>query len=171
VSRELGRNACLSGYDQEQAQGLAGKRRAHRRGHRASSLEVWPVVVWLLRDGFTAIHIGLLSVGIIERSCYRLIASDRQAGGQEYRRLQRGRSPRTRVCRYRSGPIPNRRDISECPVEANERSEFGHGEGDLFEGRGARSYLLVLRERKSRLCRIRKLRRQVRRDRVRRADP
>jgi IS30 family transposase len=115
------------------------------------------VVVWLLREGFTASHIGLLSVGVSERSCYRLIASDRQAGGQEYRRLPRGRRPRRRVCRYRRGPIPNRRDISERPVEANERSRLGHWEGDLVEGRGAASYLLVLRERKSRLCRIQKL--------------
>lgn len=157
VSRELRRNACVCGYEHAAAQCLASERRAHRRGHRARSLEVWPVVVWLLKEGFTASHIGLLSVGISERSCYRLIASDRQAGGQEYRRLPRGRRPRRRVCRHRRGPIPNRRDISERPAEANERSEFGHWEGDLVEGCGAASYLLVLRERKSRLCRIRKL--------------
>ena len=54
-------------------------------------------------------------------------------------------------------PDPERRDISERPAAANERSEFGHKEGDSIEGLDSKSFLLVLRERESRFCRILKL--------------
>jgi IS30 family transposase len=57
----------------------------------------------------------------------------------------------------RRGPIPNRRDIAERPAEANEPSELGRGEGNLIEGLDAQSFLLVLRDRKSRLCMIERL--------------
>lgn len=112
------------------------------------------MICWLLKEGFTAGQIGLLAMELAERTVYRLIAADRASGGRMYRHLPRGCRPRRRVCRYRRGPIPNRRDISERPADANARSEFGHWEADLVEGLDARSFLLVLRERKSRLCRI-----------------
>ena len=115
------------------------------------------MLTWLLREGFTAGQIALLAVGPSERSCYPLIASDRAAGGTLHRHLRRGRRPRRRACRGRRGPIPERRDISERPAAANERSEFGHKEGDLIEGLDSKSFLLALRERKSRFCRILKL--------------
>jgi transposase, IS30 family len=155
VSRELRRNTAAppADYDHAQAQRLANARRS-RRGHRKRTKEAIPVLAWLLREGFTAGQIALLAIGPSERSCYRLIAMDRAAGGTLYRHLPRGRRPRRRACRWRRGPIPDRRDISERPVAANERSEFGHWEGDLVEGLHAKSFLLVLRERKSRFCRI-----------------
>lgn len=159
ISRELGRNVDADGnYEHAQAQRQAVQRRAKRKGHRPRTQQVWPKVVDLLSEGFTASHVGLFpSVRISERSCYRLIATDRAAGGQVYRCLPRGCRPRRRVCRHRRGPIPNRRDISERSQAADDRRQFGHWEGDLVEGRNARSYLLVLRERKSRWCRIQKL--------------
>lgn len=155
VGRELTRNRKgEAAYDHAQAQGMARHRRACRRGHRAKSREAWPSIIWLLREGFTVGQVGLLAAGVAERTAYRLIATDRAIGGQVYRHLPRGCRPRRRICRYRRGPIPNRRDISERPAEANARSEFGHWEADLVEGLDARSFLLVMRERKSRLCRI-----------------
>lgn len=159
ISRELGRNVDADGnYEHAEAQRRAVQRRAKRKGHRPRTQQVWPKVVDLLSEGFTASHVGLFpSVGISERSCYRLIATDRAAGGRVYRCLPRGCRPRRRVCRHRRGPIPTRRDISERSQAADDRRQFGHWEGDLVEGRNARSYLLVLRERKSRWCRIQKL--------------
>jgi len=159
ISRELRRNGDMhGGYEHEGAHQRAVQRREKRRGHHPRTQQVWPTVVSLLSERFTASHIGLFRwLKISERSCYRLIATDRAAGGQVYRCLPRGRRPRRRVCRHRRGPIPNRRDISERSAAANDRRQFGHWEGDLVEGRNARSYLLVLRERKSRWCRIQKL--------------
>jgi len=155
VSRELRRNrAGGEDYQHALAQTRARECRACRRGHRARTQEAWPTICWLLGEGFTAGQIGLLATELAERTVYRLIATDRASGGRMYRHLPRGCRPRRRVCRYRRGPIPNRRDISERPADANARSEFGHWEADLVEGLDARSFLLVLRERKSRLCRI-----------------
>ena len=158
VSRELRRNCCpvTSPYDHAAAQGLTEKRRS-RRGPQSKSTEALESLVWLLKEGFTAGQIALLGIGVSERTCYRLIYADRRRGGTLYRHLPRGRRPRRRCCRWRHGPIPHRRDIAERPTEANERSEFGHWEGDLVEGLDAQSFLLVLRERKSRLCLIDRL--------------
>lgn len=155
VSRELRRNRVgEEAYQHASAQTKARERRACRRGHSKRAKEAWPTICWLLKEGFTAGQIGLLSTELAERTIYRLIATDRSIGGRMYRYLPRGCRPRRRVCRYRRGPIPNRRDISQRPTEANARSEFGHWEADLVEGLDARSFLLVLRERKSRFCRI-----------------
>lgn len=159
ISRELRRNADVhGGYEHAGAQRQAMQRRALRQGHRPATRKAWPTVVGLLSEGYTVSHVGLFRwVKISERSSYRLIATDRAEGGKVYRCLPRGCRPRRRVCRHRRGPIPNRRDISERSQAADDRRQFGHWEGDLIEGRGARSYLLVLRERKSRWCRIQKL--------------
>lgn len=158
VSREIRRNACLgaSDYDHAVAQMNARKRRS-RGGPRAKTSQARESLVWLLKEGFTAGQVAMLDIGISERTCYRLIDADRREGGSLYRHLPRGCRPRRRCCRWRRGPIPHRRDIAQRPVEANERSEFGHWEADLVEGRDAHSYLLVLRERKSRLCLIERL--------------
>ena len=145
--------ALAAGYDHVEAQRLASAKRS-RCGHQRRTNEAIPMLTWLLREGFTAGQIALLAVGPSECSCYRLIASDRAAGGTLHRHLRRGRRPRRRACRGRRGPIPERCDISERPAAANERSEFGHKEGDLIEGHDSKSFLLVLRERKSRFCRI-----------------
>lgn len=89
--------------------------------------------------------------GLSARHPYTFIELDRRAGGTLYRLLPRGRRPGRRRCRLKRGPIPHRRDIAERPKAANDRSELGHWEGDLVEGKGRRSYLLTQRERKSRL--------------------
>jgi len=158
ISREVQRNRCpvSSAYDHAGAQLRAHERRASR-GPRARTSEALKSLVWLLGEGFTAGQIALFGIGVSERTCYRLIFSDRQNGGTLYRHLPRGRRPRRRCCRWRRGPIANRRDIAERPAEANERSELGHWEGDLVEGLDAQSFLLVLRDRKSRLCVIERL--------------
>lgn len=159
ISRELHRNASEDGvYEHAEAQRQTMRRRTDQGGHSRRIEQLWPKVVDLLREGFTASHVGLFTwLDLSERSCYRLIATDRDKGGQIYRCLPRGRRPHRRVCRYRRGPIPHRRDISERPKAANDRRQFGHWEGDLVEGLEAHSYLLVLRERKSRWCHIQKL--------------
>lgn len=156
ISRELRRNRVgEEAYQHANAQVLTLERRARRRGHGKRAREAWPTICWLLKERLTAGQIGLLAEAeLSERTIYRLIATERASGGRMFRYLPRGCRPRRRVCRYRRGPIPNRRDIAERPAEANDRSEFGHWEADLVEGLDARSFLLVLRERKSRLCRI-----------------
>jgi IS30 family transposase len=62
------------------------------------------------------------------------------------KRRKRGQGKRRR------GPsIPNRVSISERPPAVEQRSEFGHWEGDLVVGKGQDSFILTLVERASRL--------------------
>lgn len=59
--------------------------------------------------------------------------------------------------------IPNRVDIKERPVEANERIEFGHIEADCIESKrgGSKTALLVMVDRASRKTKIKKLARKT----------
>jgi transposase, IS30 family len=159
ISRELKRNrdGC-GGYEHAYAQSLRDARRARRQSPHAATQAATPVLIHCLEQGITPGQAEMLKLGVSERTCYRLIARDRANGGELYRHLPRGRRPRSRVCRWRRGPIPRRRDISQRPPGANHRSRYGHWEADLVEGKNRASYLLVLRERKSRLCVITRLR-------------
>jgi len=60
--------------------------------------------------------------------------------------------------RGNSSSIKNRTFIEERPIEANERAEYGHWEGDLIvSGKNGKGVLLVLHERKSRYPIIEKI--------------
>jgi transposase, IS30 family len=67
------------------------------------------------------------------------------------RRWHRGRSRRMR------GNILERKWIDERPIQANQRSEFGHLEGDIILGKDRQPGNLVVLDRKSRKCWLRKL--------------
>jgi IS30 family transposase len=60
------------------------------------------------------------------------------------------RRPRKKTV-TRQGKIPNMRPISQRPAGAEDRSEFGHWEGDLMIGVGGRSAIATLVERKTRV--------------------
>jgi IS30 family transposase len=79
ISREVQRNRCpvSSAYDHAAAQVRARERRTSR-GPRARTSEALESLVWLLGEGFTAGQIALFGIGVSERTCYRLIFSDRQ---------------------------------------------------------------------------------------------
>jgi len=60
ISRELNRNASADGvYEHAGAQRQAMQRRAKRRGHGRRMQQLWPKVVGMLSEGFTASHVGL----------------------------------------------------------------------------------------------------------------
>ena len=73
-------------------------------------------------------------------------------GGQMYRYLVRAHRKRRRQNKYGCGRgvIANRLDISQRPVGANNRSRYGHWEGDTMVGHKHQGRIVTHVERKSR---------------------
>lgn len=157
IGRELRRNAGAGGaYDYREAQTRSVRRRRLSRGPHKLTPELLDETIKLMELGFSPgqIELQLGKDALSARHLYTVIAWDRRSGGSLYRHLPRGRRPRRRACRWRRGPIADRRDIADRPAGAQSRRTFGHWEADLVEGKHRRSYLLTLRERKSRFGRI-----------------
>jgi IS30 family transposase len=91
---------------------------------------------------------------------YREIKRDKRKGGRLFKHLRQANKQRRKgYGRPDSrGVLRGKRNISERPTAANERSEFGHCEADLVRGFRAQGWVLTLIDRRARLVRIRKLR-------------
>lgn len=89
---------------------------------------------------------------LCHETIYRYLYSDYGIRNKYYQFLRRKRLWRMpRVSRKQHLKIPNRIGIHERPKEINDRSEFGHWEGDLMVfSKGISGNLITLRERKSR---------------------
>ena len=159
VSRELSRNGDTSGYHWDCAQKRCEQRRRCSRKAGKLTAEAVEFMMERLGEGWTPIQVSLAlgKEGVSARWFYRLIELDRTVGGRLFEQLPFGRR-RHRRCKWRrGGPIPDRRDIAERPAGANDRSEFGHWEADLIEGAGRNSYILTMRERRSRYFQMRRV--------------
>jgi len=89
---------------------------------------------------------------------YRFIYSPAGKELSLYQHLFKAKPKRTRkyARKPRKTPIPNRVPIQLRPEVANNRSEFGHWEGDLVQYQRQHENLLTMQERKSRLTLIAK---------------
>jgi len=156
ISRELQRNKGLRGYRPGQAQRLSDNRRS--RAHKARKIDacVRNDIETLIRQELSPQQV----VGYLERdqklslhheTIYQLIYADKAAGGELYQHLRIAFKPyRKRYGSYdRRGKIPNRRGIEERPAIVENRSRVGDWEGDTIIGKGKRSALLTLLERKT----------------------
>lgn len=146
ISRELRRNKSLisSQYVAIAAQRRAGTRAVEsRRRHPLKHPWVYGAVIDRLRRGWSPEQIsGRLKLKhghpvVCPETIYRFIYSDKNTdkhlweflpGKQKKRRKQNGRS----VKRIR---IPQRVSVHDRPAVIDNRSEFGHWEGDTVEGR------------------------------------
>jgi len=160
VSREIQRNSSQGSYCSKSAEHLKSRRRIsanknlaklrpkHLRyifGKLKQTLSPEQIAaIFTSRFGFT---ISTKSIYLaIYRECYKLDGDSSLLSNLRIR----SRLKRKKWHLYR-GPIPKRPNISERPQGANDRSEYGHWELDLFKG-SRRNKLagLVLVERKSR---------------------
>lgn len=160
VSREIQRNSSQGSYCSKSAEHLKSRRRIsanknlaklrpkHLRyifGILKQTLSPEQIAaIFTSRFGFT---ISTKSIYLaIYRECYKLDGDSSLLSNLRIR----SRLKRKKWHLYR-GPIPKRPNISERPQGANDRSEYGHWELDLFKG-SRRNKLagLVLVERKSR---------------------
>ena len=166
ISEEIGRNSVDGIYDPEKASHKAYVRRKYskyqgmkivenvelRRYVEEKLYEDWSpkLIAGRLRDvekGFARVsHEGI----------YKYIVSIYG------RQIEYYRNKRRQNKRYAKRPkvteLPNRTFIENRPQGANNRSRYGHFEGDfILSNKTGNGALLVSQDRKSRYCRIRKL--------------
>ena len=138
----------------------------NHRCHRGSrfSPEQWTLVDELLQIQWSPQQISnrlaqaeQLSISV--PTIYRRIKKDRRWGGELFKDLRI--VPKRRRKRYRSedyrGQLKGKLGIDERPEECNNRSEFGHWEGDTVMGSNKFECVLTLVERKTGIARIAKI--------------
>ncbi len=156
ISRELKRNSDRRGYRPAQAQRLSSSRRveAYKAIKLTDEVKTWiidlirqelspqQVVDYLLRHKKLSLH---------HETIYQLIYSDKANGGNLYQHLRIASKPyRKRYGSYdRRGKIKNRVDIDDRPAVVDRRNRIGDWEGDTIMGKGRKSALLTLVERKT----------------------
>lgn len=156
ISRELKRNGGQRGYRPKQAQEFSESRRSQAHKARKITPTVHGDIERLLRQELSPQQVvGYLKrerkLSLHHETVYRLIYADKAAGGDLYTHLRVASKPyRKRYGSYdRRGKIPNRRGIEERPAVVERRSRIGDWEGDTIIGKGKRSALLTLVERKT----------------------
>ena len=166
ISRELRRNARPSGiYRAPEADQRARARRSKSRRHSYFSAEQWALIESRLVLDWSPEQIaGRLrleeALWISHDTIYRYVRRDRRAGGQLSKHL-RGASKKRRKGYGRPdsrGRLRGKRHISERPAGAENRSRFGHLEGDTVLGRPDKDCILTLVDRRSGYTIIGKLR-------------
>ena len=157
ISREIKRNALISGYAPEQAQSASDQRRrtAWKVTKRLPSLIRW--VTGQLRDEWSPQQIsGFMAnangVCVSHQWIYALIWDDKKHGGTLWKRLRLPRQRRYQrqlAKRAGLGKIPHRVGIEQRPTEVEERRHIGHWEGDTVLKGHKESGLVTLVERRS----------------------
>lgn len=156
ISRELKRNRGLKGYRPAQAQRLSDNRRATAAKSIKITDEVWGWIEHLIRQELSPQQVvdylkTQKKLSLHHETLYQLIYADKAAGGDLYKHLRVVSKPyRKRYGSYdRRGKIKNRVDIDERPAIVAQRKRIGDWEGDTIMGKGRRSALLTLVERKT----------------------
>lgn len=166
ISREVKRNTGGRGYRYKQADESAKRRRSEASSvPRKMTKEIWAMIKELVtQERWSPEQIaGRLALrGVVSVSAkwiYHHIWEDKDAGGYLFLYLRRrGRKPNRRG-RDGSGRglIPGRVDISERPVEVEEKNRVGDWEADTIVGAGRRGVLVSLVERVSKFTCLRKV--------------
>ena len=167
ISRELGRNTGINGYDAKTAQRLSDTRRrtATKANKRIPEVINW-VNAQLLEDWSPEQISGSMKEMeyplVSHEWIYQHILRDKAAGGALYLHLRhkQGRYRRRYGKQDRRGKIVDRVGIEERPLIVDERERFGDWEGDSIVG-STLSALVTLLERKSGIVMIRKVERST----------
>ncbi|OOZ73963.1 IS30 family transposase [Solemya velum gill symbiont] len=156
ISRELRRNKGLRGYRPKQAQRLSDARR--KGAEKACKLtdDIRAAVGVLIRQelspeqvvGYLARH---RSLSLHHETVYQLIYADKASGGDLYTHLRVASKPyRKRYGSYdQRGKIKNRVSIDYRPAVVDRGTRIGDWEGDTVIGKGRKSALLTMVERKT----------------------
>ena len=159
ISREVKRNKYKSYddlfYTSSKAQGKSNARQIAARNHGYIPESTWVMVRERLAMYWSPQQIaGWLkrqAIKISHESIYRYIYNDKDNGGTLHELLrQRRRKRRKRWnSRDRRGRLEGKRMIASRPIEIEDRKDIGHWEVDTMVGRGSKTCLVTLVERKS----------------------
>lgn len=156
ISRELMRNKGLRGYRPRQAQRLSDARRKEAGKACKVTDDIRATIGTLIRQelspqqvvSYLARHKRL---SLHHETVYQLIYADKASGGDLYTHLRVASKPyRKRYGSYdRRGKIKNRVSIDDRPAVVDRGSRIGDWEGDTVIGKGRKSALLTMVERKT----------------------
>ena len=160
ISREVRRNVWRTDgrtYWVDRAQSYTNERRRVSRRNTQFTAEEWAFVEDLLREDWSPEQIvgwcaRFRILAISHETIYRRIHEDRAQGGTLYTHLRvMTKNLRKRYGTYDSrGRLAGKRHISTRPAGAENRSRFGHWEGDTVMGSTKdTACILTLVERKS----------------------
>lgn len=156
ISRELRRNTGLRGYRPGQAQKLSNVRRHEAYKARKVTDEVREQIERLLRQDLSPQQVvdylkRHTKVSLHHETVYQLIYADKANDGNLYAHLRVASKPYRK--RYgkndRRGKIKNRVSIDERPAVVERCNRVGDWEGDTIIGKGCKSALLTMVERKT----------------------
>jgi IS30 family transposase len=157
ISRELTRNLGKRGaYNPEKAHQLAQERKERFASQRRFTKQVEKRIRSCLEQeqwspeeivGYYKKHnIDMVSVERI----YQFIRKDKAKGGCLYKHLRHQLKHRKRpIGDDTKVKIKDRVSIEQRPEIANNRTEFGHWEADLIEGKNHKGFMLTITERVS----------------------
>lgn len=166
ISREQERNRGQRGYRPKQAQELAGARRQLRAQPRITP-ETWQQVEQLLYQQWSPEQIrGRLKLqgraAVSHERIYQYIYRDKREGGVLHLNLRSQKKRRKRYGSYdRRGQLPARTSISQRPAIVEHKTRLGDWEADTIIGQHHREAIVSLVERKSKLTRLAKVRRNT----------
>ncbi len=150
------RNKGLRGYRPKHAQRLSDSRR--EKAYKASKVtdEIQTAIETLIRQELSPLQVvGYLArhknLSLHHETVYQLIYADKASGGDLYNHLRIASKPyRKRYGSYvRRGKIKNRVGIEERPAVVDRGNRIGDWEGDTIIGKGRKSALLTMVERKT----------------------
>ena len=158
VSREVKRNTGLRGYRHQQADRMAQMRHKTKPKHVKLTPENRWIIDTCLRCYWSPEQIAgrlrkMKIISLHHETIYQYILRDKRRGGKLYTYLRhQNKTYRKRYgsAHNRTG-IPNRRDISDRPAEANHRTTVGHWEADTIIGNQHQGAIVTLDERKTKL--------------------
>jgi IS30 family transposase len=156
ILRELMRNRGVRGYRPKQAQTLSNTRRVGADKAIKLTVEVIDWIERLIRQELSPQQVADYlreekNISLHHETIYKWIYSDKSLGGDLYTHVRIASKPyRNRYGAYdRRGKLRNRVDIDERPAIVDERLRIGDWEGDTIVGKGQRSSLLTMVERKT----------------------
>ena len=150
ISRELSRNTGSRGYRPKQACEMSTYRSQNSRN--ASTVASWvkDEANALLRVQWSPEQIAS-KLPISHETVYQHVYADKAQGGALWKNLRCQKQKRKRYAggRDRRGQIPNRRPLSERPLQIEARKQVGHWECDTVIGVNHKGAVVTMVERKS----------------------